>query len=165
MRIAVTGHRPAKLPGRFDEAQHGEIKEWLKREVARAYKLDPDLEAASGMSIGSDIYFVEACVEQQVPFMAFIPFTGQEERWPRTMQVRYRKLLERSMEIVEATPVYSKAAFFRRNDMILDWLEGDPDNLLLVVWDGVNEGGTYYTFSSAKERGIGIKFLSVGRER
>ena len=163
MRIAVTGHRPEKLPGKYDEVSHGFIKDWLRNEIVVAYKKDAELEAACGLAIGVDMYFAEACENIGVPFKAFIPFVGQENRWPRSMQRRYRSLLKRSYELEEAMGQFCLEAYFRRNDMILDWLDESADGrLLLAVWDGVNDGGTYYTFSRARERDIPIRFLHVG---
>ncbi len=162
MRIAVTGHRPANLPGQYDEEQHASIKQWLRDSISEAFTQDENLEAACGMAIGVDIYFAEACEDLGVPFKAFIPFTGQENRWPRAMQRRYRSLLIRSMEIDEASPNYSTRAFFERNDRLLQWLTRDREQTLVCVWNGVNAGGTYYTMTRAKEIGIPIKVLEVG---
>jgi hypothetical protein len=78
MILAATGHRPDKLGG-YDLSIYRKL-------VGLAYsylrKQTPDV-VISGMALGWDQAVAEAAVKASTPFIAAIPFRGQESKWPR----------------------------------------------------------------------------------
>lgn len=50
---------------------------------------------------------------------------------------------------------FYKVAPLRRNDLIVE-----KSNLLVVLFDGRQSGGTFYTINKAKEKGIDIVYLN-----
>jgi hypothetical protein len=51
------------------------------------------------MALGWDQAFAQACVDLEIPFVAAVPFHGQEKRWPRESQKYYNDLLVQSKRI------------------------------------------------------------------
>jgi len=143
MRVGVTGHRPKGLPGGYDirHASNVAVRRWL---VHRLQELRPD-EACSGMALGVDQFFVAACLICDVPFDAFLPCFGQEQRWPEASQGLYRLLLQRarSYRFTVAAPYPGQGCMLQRNQDMVDWLAELPGSVLLAVWDGIRQGGTW----------------------
>lgn len=130
--VAVTGHRPDKLGGYDQNAM-----DWL---VAVAYKslrlLKPDA-VITGMALGWDTAVAEAAVGLRIPFIAAVPFKGQERLWPEPSQDRYRALLDQAQTVVYVSPPgYAPFKMQARNRWMVD-----KADTVLALWDGSN-GGT-----------------------
>jgi len=76
MILSGTGHRPDKLGGYSDSAFDNLVK------IAEDYLKEskPD-KVISGMALGWDQALAEACVNLNIPFIAAVPFKGQESKW------------------------------------------------------------------------------------
>lgn len=162
MILSVTGHRPDKLGG----------YEWstLSRAVVRRLgfelnRLNPD-SAYTGMALGVDQWFAWLCVQRGIPFIAAIPFEGQEERWPKPeTRERYRHLLSLAAEVQIVTrltpeerkskPRVSKAMRARN-----EWMVDHSDHLL-AVWDG-SYGGTGNCVQYAYRVGCPMTVINPG---
>lgn len=132
MILAGTGHRPDKLGG-YSPTTLAK----LKGLATLCLDQSSPTRVISGMALGWDQALAEACVDAKIPFDAYIPFEGQENRWPADSQRRYRELLAkaRRINVTSFTPHIS--AFNRRNrDMIRDC------DMLLALWNGDQRGGT-----------------------
>lgn len=148
MIVAVTGHRPGKLGGYAPNPTADAVRGTLRRELLR---LRPE-GAISGMALGADQTFAEACCELGVPWVAAVPFLGQEERWPYPSQEKYKSLLLRSAGIVTvcsrpASDAEARAAMHARDQWMVDHCDR-----LLAVWDG-SGGGTGTTVDYARRVG------------
>jgi uncharacterized phage-like protein YoqJ len=89
------------------------------------------------MALGWDMALAEAAVELGIPFVAAVPFEGQESAWPPASQVDYRNLLGMASEVKIVCPgKYAAYKMQVRNQ----WMTNNCD-LLLVLWDG-SPGGT-----------------------
>lgn len=132
--VAATGHRPSKLGGYGDEAYARLVK------LARWYLLalaEPPAHVISGMALGWDQAFAEAAVQLGIPFVAAIPFKGQESKWPAASVGKYHALLEFAGQVhVVSEGGYSARKMHARNE----WMVDNCD-LLCAVWDG-SAGGT-----------------------
>jgi len=95
----------------------------------------PDI-AISGMATGTDQIFAEICIEKGIPLHAYIPFSGQENRWSVNMQRRYRELLTHCEKKVIVCDAASKQAFQTRNVAMVK-----AANRAIAVTDG-KQGGT-----------------------
>ena len=58
------------------------------------------IEGITGMAIGVDQDFAEICMDLDIPFLAYIPFVGQENNWPVPVKAEYQNILERSEDII-----------------------------------------------------------------
>lgn len=145
-RIAFTGHRPDKLGGYHSNALQTAVRKALFETLANAVT-DGPLVAMSGMALGVDTWAAEACVELRIPFIAAVPFRGQDSRWPHRSQAVYKSLLDKAQEVVVVSPgAYSVQAMHRRNEHMVDWAHH-----LLAVWDG-SPGGTAACVAYARKR-------------
>lgn len=136
IRLAVTGHRPQKLDPERQMWARSAIRRVLTRARRKYGKL---LHVNIGMALGADMWTAEVCVELNIPFTAYIPFSGQADRWPKYMQDRYRELVAAADSvIIVSTGGYEAWKMHRRNEVML----GDSD-VLFAVWDGeLGRGGT-----------------------
>lgn len=83
--------------------------DWRMKRALRALATDALLELGatkviSGMAIGWDTAIAVSARYLQLPLIAAIPFSGQEEPWGSTDQELYRNLLCYACEIVELYP-------------------------------------------------------------
>lgn len=116
MILAGTGHRLDKLGG-YDDARAFQNTLWLARRCIE--ELEPK-RVISGMAIGWDQALALAAVQLGVPFVAAIPFTGQERRWPAEAQGLYRILLDKADDAVVLSEKHSLDAFQLRNEWMVD---------------------------------------------
>lgn len=134
MIVAFTGHRPDKLGG-YKLPNDTYIKvcrdiDWLLKE------LNPE-KVISGMALGVDQWAANIAYKLGIPFIAAIPFEGQELAWPEPSQKTYRILRKLASEEVIVSPGgYSADKMQVRNI----WMVDNCDSLI-AVWDG-SKGGT-----------------------
>lgn len=137
MKLCVTGHRPEKIGG-YDPMN--EVRVALRKEMRRVLvELAPEL-AISGMALGIDQDFVSVCIDLHIPFIAAVPFLGQESTWPTESQRIYFALLDRADKVVYVSePGYANWKMDTRNKWMVD--EVGEDGVVMAVWDG-SPGGT-----------------------
>lgn len=139
--LGVTGHRLKKFRY-YPAGTIPRIKSRLRQEIIR---LQPR-ELISGMATGTDQWTAEICVELGVPFVAAVPFNGQEKKWDRVTQRNYFELLERAKRVVVVSPgPYNPLKMDLRNEWIVD-----HSDILIAVWNGLG-GGTANTVHYARE--------------
>jgi uncharacterized phage-like protein YoqJ len=136
MIISGTGHRelPFKEPMLVDLA---------KRAIVKAN----GTMVLSGMAQGWDAVMAKAAVSLGIPFKAICPFKGQGSNWPESAKKVYLELLSKAVEVIYTSDAYHKHCFFVRDRYLVDKSE-----LLLAMWDGREQGGTFYTVKYAKEK-------------
>jgi uncharacterized phage-like protein YoqJ len=146
--IAATGHRPDKLGGHTNMARlalGGLATEYLNR--VRPSRM------IVGMALGWDQAVAGACVALDIPFVAAVPFEGQESRWPPEAQKLYRWLLTMAedVEVVSAFPGARAMQF--RNEWMVDQAEA-----VVALHDG-SWGGTFNCVEYARKRGVPVENL------
>ena len=149
MIISGTGHRPSYFPCGYDENNKwsNDIKQSIADNLLK-YKASKVL---SGMALGFDMWLAEAAIQLQIPVEALLPFHGQEKRWPKQSQERYNNILAQCSNVEYINEAYSNAAFFARDDSLINRAD-----LMLALYDQtVQSGGTYYTYHKA---------LTIGKE-
>lgn len=145
--FAVTGHRPDKLGG-YDNVTWARIC-WLAIKTMKMY--DPSL-VITGMALGWDMAVASACVTLQIPFVAAVPFAGQERKWPHETQRLYRLLCTQAAEFrVLYGGGYDPWKMQRRNEWMVDRCEE-----VIALWNGVNEGGTFRCVDYAERKGVKV---------
>jgi len=146
--VAGTGHRLDKLGGYASWAY--DLLVQLAIMILSALK---PKKVISGMAIGWDQALAEAAVRLGIPFVAAIPFVGQESRWPKASQEKYRELLAKAEEVVDT----SDGQFYHPSLMQLrnKWMV-DNSHLVLALHDG-SKGGTANCIQYAKSKGARIK--------
>ena len=147
--VAFTGHRPSKLGGYvipnpvYDRVMKDAKERLLRIAPARAF---------TGMALGFDQWMGWLCTELRIPFVAVVPFDGQERMWPYKAQRNYHDLLLLADEVVVLAKEYREACLQIRNEWLVDRLD-QPQDVLLACFDGTR-GGTSNCLRYAHERGI-----------
>ena len=156
-----TGHRPGKLPWRYDEGDPRCLD--LKRRMADA------VEAAyaqgfrhflCGMALGCDLYFCECVLELRerhpdVTVEAAIPCPTQADAWPPDQRARYERLVAACDFETLVSSQYTPSCMQRRDRYMVDHAA-----LLIAAFDGT-AGGTRYTVEYAMRRGVSIVDLDI----
>ena len=142
LRLAITGHRPQKLGG-FNPNNPilQRIADHLTRTLTALKSRGLDVLGLTGMALGVDQAFAEACLTTQTPFVAYIPFPGQASRWPKQSQTRYEELLRLAMDRLivchtAKTDAEVREALMARNSRLVT-----DAHAAIAVWDG-SAGGT-----------------------
>lgn len=148
MILAVTGHRPDKIGG----YKPNPLREWVRAQIRAALEdLKPE-RGITGMALGVDQDFAEACVALGIPFTAAVPFEGQESRWPPPSRRFYHQLIEQAAEVVYVSELgYARWKMEARNHWMVD-----HSDRLLAIWDGTL-GGTGGTVLYAERVGRPIQ--------
>jgi len=131
--VAFTGHRPDKLSGYGPSDLQNWVRYHLKQELI---ELNPE-GCISGMALGVDQWAAEICNDLGIPWVAAIPFVGQESKWPEESQRAYWKLLATAKASCIVSPGgYEIWKLQRRNEWMVD-----RASVILAVWNG-SSGGT-----------------------
>lgn len=140
--IAFSGHRPNKIGGYI---LPNPTYNYICKEIEKALlELKPE-KIISGMALGIDMWAVNIAIKLKIPFIAAIPFIGQENAWPEKSQNIYHALLKLAAEQVIVSPGgYSAAKMQIRNEWMVDKCD-----TLIGVWDGT-PGGTGNCMEYAK---------------
>lgn len=150
--VVATGHRPDKCGG-FTTPAHLLLKQiaidWLAALNPRG--------AVSGMALGWDTAIVEACLHLGLPYVACIPFHGQESKWPSSSQRTYHEYLRKAANVIVCSSgAYSSYKMQIRNermiDMALEYGPGSSNSILLAMWNGTSSGGTENCLLYARTR-------------
>lgn len=101
------------------------------------------LLAVTGCALGVDQDFAGVCARLGVPYLAAVPYPGQESRWPPASQLVYADVLRHACGVVNVCelPLVNDAAVQRalldRNAYICAICDE-----LIAVYDGNPDGGT-----------------------
>ena len=156
-----TGHRPEKLPWRYDEGDSRclALKEQLTAALEDAYERGMR-HFMCGMALGSDFYFCEAALalrdrKRDVTGEAVIPCEEQAARWRETDRERYFRLVERCDYETMVQRRYDRGCMLRRNRYMVDHA-----CMLIAVYNGML-GGTMYTLTYAMKQKLDVVILDV----
>lgn len=95
------------------------------------------------------------CYLLKIPFVAYVPCAGFDEKWPAESRKAYWEILKRAETIIEVSALaYHPALMQRRNEYMVD-----NSDLLLAVWDG-SDGGTANCVGYAKIVGRKIERIN-----
>jgi uncharacterized phage-like protein YoqJ len=154
--LAITGHRLGPRLGGYKPNSLGlAVQRALRSEIQR---LQPK-NGIVGMATGVDQWGGWIFSKLGIPFIAAVPFEGQELAWPTIARERYNRLLAKADEVHlvgHLTPQQREdsrlvnVALYMRNCWMVD-----NSTKLLAVWDGARKGGTWNCLRYAE---------SVGRE-
>ena len=157
-----TGHRPGKLPWRYNEEdlRYVLLKARIADAVEAAYQ-EGFRHFLCGRALGCDLYFCECVLRLRqthpdVTVEAAIPCPSQAEGWPAEQRLRWQRLVAACDYETMVQQQYSPGCMQRRNRYMVDHA-----SLLIAVHDGL-PGGTRRTIEYALRRGIGIVDIPVG---
>jgi uncharacterized phage-like protein YoqJ len=133
MIIAGTGHRPSKCGGFI-------IPNPTFNYICKTTELilirENLTKIITGMALGYDTWLAQIAYKLKIPFIAAIPFVGQESIWPKESQVIYRKILDLANEVV----IVSEGSYnVQKMQIRNEWMVNNSDKVL-AIWDGSNSG-------------------------
>jgi uncharacterized phage-like protein YoqJ len=132
--VSFSGHRPPK-GGLSWSADQGGDHLAVARVRGLLVELTPEWAIVGG-ALGFDMLAARACWLEDVRFAVFVPFVGQESRWPAASQSRYYEMLRCARWVEVVSDSASKSAFQIRNQAMVD-----ESDLVVAWWDG-SAGGT-----------------------
>jgi len=147
--VCGTGHRPEKVGGYSADAWERLVELasfWVRNGLDK--RTD---HVISGMALGWDQALAMAAIKNNIPWSAYVPFAGQEKKWPESSVTMFHYLLDRAACVVECSePGYAAWKMQHRNKRMVD----DSD-VVLALWDG-SDGGTGNCIRYAKDKGSQI---------
>ena len=149
---AFTGHRPSKLPWRYNETDSRCVA--LKRVLTE--QITALIEAGvtqflSGMAEGTDIFCSEIVLALReknpaIKLHCILPCTAQAEKWSVSSQELYRSILGRADSVVYVSRDYHEKCMLDRNRFLVEHAAA-----LLAVYNGEQRGGTAATIRYAQK--------------
>lgn len=151
---AFTGHRPYKLPWKYNEADSRclALKGALTRRIA-ALAMEGVTDFFSGMAEGTDCYCAQIVLglREENPALRLhcvLPCRAQADRWSTSAQERYHAILRRADSVVYVSEEYHQDCMLERNRRLVE-----SAAVLLAVYNGEWRGGTAATIRYAQKLG------------
>ena len=57
---------------------------------------EKDTVCIARASISTELDFIYACIEENIPFYIYVPFDNIEKRWPKVIKLAYKTVLKRA---------------------------------------------------------------------
>ena len=151
---AFTGHRPQKLPWRFDETAPGcvALKETLTTQITALVE-DGYTEFLTGMAEGVDLWAVQIVLALRVTnpslcLHCILPCAEQSARWSAASREQYRAILEQADSIIFVNRMNKKDCMLERDRFLVSYA-----SVILAVYNGERRGGTAATVRYARKLG------------
>lgn len=151
---AFTGHRPKKLPWRYDETDSRcvALKEKLTEQIARLAEAGVT-DFFSGMAEGTDTYCAQIVLDLRrknpaLNLHCVLPCEGQADRWSDSARERYHMIVARADFVDYVSRKYYDGCMLARNRRLVD-----QAGILLAVYNGERRGGTAATVRYARKAG------------
>ncbi|NCE65542.1 DUF1273 family protein [Pseudoflavonifractor sp. 524-17] len=157
---AFTGHRPHKLPWRYNEYD----SRCVALKVALTEQITKLTEAGitdfySGGADGVDCWaaLIVLKLREKNPALKLhliLPHEGQADRWGDSAQERYRSILRQADSVEYVSQEYYEGCMLDRNHRLVE-----AAGVLLAVYNGERRGGTAATVRYAQKLGKKIIIL------
>ena len=155
-----TGHRPQKLPWKFNNKCIQAQAVWKKteQEIESAIKLGYDTFLC-GMALGFDLACAEIVLklkkQYKIKLYGILPCLDQANKWSASQQENYNCLLKKLDGIRCIYKNYTGAeCMHERNQFMID-----NSSLVISLFNG-KPGGTKKTLDYAKQQGLDIVVIS-----
>ncbi len=149
---AFTGHRPHKLPWRYNEADGRclTLKAALSEQITRlvdAGMTDFYSGGADGVDCWASLIVLE--LRKKNPALRLhliLPHEGQADKWSDSAQERYHSILEKADSVEYVSREYYDGCMLDRNHRLVE-----AAGTLLAVYNGERRGGTAATVRYARK--------------
>lgn len=120
-----------------------QINKWLNDSFASLTHQEQEKKVSliTGMAAGVDQIAALAALKHGIDVYCYFPYRHK-------LSLNEDYIVERAAGVRYQCEKYQDGCFFSRDRRIVD----DCD-ILMVVWDGVKTGGTWYTYKYAREKG------------
>ncbi len=157
-----TGHRPKGFPFAY-EKRGREYKAYLKllKQKTETAITEYGITAfISGMAIGADLDFAEIVLKLRkkypVTLECAVPCPNQTLKWNDKDKRRYDGVIKRADKISLISERYTPECMLKRNRYMVD-----KSDRVIAVFNGKEEGGTWYTIKYAKANDKEIDFIDL----
>lgn len=135
--VAVTGHRKLE----HDETSiRIHIRGYLR-------KIKP-VRVYIGMAIGFDLMVAQECLKMKIPYVACVPFSGQEKYWLPGQRKLYRELLEKAEKVeVLFQDGFASWKYLKRNEFMVN-----AATHVMAYWNGQERSGTGHAVKLADQK-------------
>ncbi|MEX3713474.1 SLOG family protein [Cytobacillus horneckiae] len=146
VKIAVTAHRPNKLPGKYDYYHPANlaIATKLREHLLTHLNAGKRVHAISGMALGGDTIFALVALKLKrqgydILLESAIPCANHSNQWPEKSKQQWKVIVE-AADIVTyvSKQLYKPYLMQKRNEYMVD-----SCSELIAVWNGDQSGGTY----------------------
>ena len=157
-----TGHRPKGFPYQYgiDIQKHNAYLQALEEKMELAIAEYKITNFISGMALGVDLDFAEIVLNLRnkypITLECAIPCPNQTLKWNDTDKSRYESILKRADKVSLISNRYAPDCMLKRNRYMVDKSE-----LVIAVFNGNNEGGTWQTIKYAKEKNTAIELIDL----
>lgn len=114
----------------------------------------------SGMAIGVDLDFAEIVLKLRnkypIKLECAIPCPNQTLKWNKADKLRYERILKCADKINLIEKRYTPECMLKRNRYMVDKSE-----LVIAVFNGIEQGGTWFTISYAKRENKTIELIDL----
>lgn len=157
---AFTGHRPHKLPWKYNEADSRcvALKTVLMEQITRLADTgmtDFYSGGADGVDCWASLIVLE--LREKNPALKLhliLPHEGQADKWSDSAQERYRFILSQADSVEYVSREYYEGCMLDRNHRLVE-----AAGVLLAVYNGERRGGTAATVRYAQKLGKKIIIL------
>jgi len=162
LKIALTGHRPNKLAGYKTNPVATYIYRWIAIQLVKLLKENEKIECISGMALGCDTIFaaVTMLLKQKYPddvkLTVALPYEDHGSNWPDVSK-KYHDKIVKSADTIElvCSGSYSNWKLLKRDEWMVDHCD-----VLLAIWNGKKDGGTWHTIKYAQSKNKPIIFIN-----
>ena len=151
---AFTGHRPHKLPWKYNEADPrcAALKETLAEQIATLAGAGV-MEYFTGGADGVDCWAAEIILTMReknpaLKLRCVLPYEGQADKWSDSARERYHAILKRADSVEYVSRQYYDGCLIDRNHRLVE-----SAGFLLAVFNGVRRSGTGATVNYARKLG------------
>ena len=163
MVCCATGHRPKGFPFQreADEMGYQEYLDRLYREVKKII-LEGSNHFITGMAEGADIDFADFVIhfrddeEFDITLEAALPYPISQQKMIETYSdYRYAVFTQCDRKTI-VSPHYFKGCMQKRNCYMVD-----QSDVILAIWNGKKQGGTWNTIRYARSKGKTIRYIML----
>lgn len=151
---AFTGHRPRKLPWKYDEADSRcvALKTMLAEQIS-ALAAAGFTQFLSGMAEGVDFYCARIVLglrekNPEIKLHCILPCKGQADKWSSSSRDLYHSILDQADSTVYVSRASHRNCMLERDRFLVD-----HSSMLLAVYNGVRRSGTGATVNYARKLG------------
>ena len=155
MIICFTGHRPQGFEWDYEDKTCKAHQNYIQKLHAKVGEL---IQAGytyfiSGGALGADSDFAECVLlykeeNPQIYLEIAVPCETQSKGWSKAHKTRHENILKRADKVNVLSPTYTPWCMHARNRYMVD-----KSSLVLAVWNGKEEGGTFETLKYAQKKG------------
>ena len=154
MIVMVTGHRPNKLKGGYDNFSKDNL--YIRKIMRKSLeKLNPSL-CISGMALGIDTLFALTVLELKLPLLCAIPCKNHSRKWLKESKIIYDNILKQASEVILVTNTeYNPYLMQVRNEYMVN-----KSDIVLAFWNGT-KGGTANCVKYARNKNKKVYIFNV----